>query len=135
MANSPKITAATANSMLNATYGSGNLNGGFIQIYTGTQPANCGDAITAQVLLATLPLGSVAFGSASGGAITANPVGPAQAVATGTASWFRMLTTGNAVFLDGSVGTSGCDLNLTSTSITAGDTVAITSVAISVPLQ
>ena len=132
MALSPKITQAVGNSMI-AVIGS-NVNGGSIKIYDGTQPTSGGAAITTQNLIATLPLAATAFGAASTGVITANPIGPAVAVFTGTAAWFRLLDGTNTPFLDGSVGTTGCDLNLNSTSITVGDTVAITSCTIAEPL-
>jgi hypothetical protein len=44
--------------------------------------------------------------------------------------WFRILTSANAAVVDGDVGTSGSDLNLNSTSITIGGSVAITSFTI-----
>jgi hypothetical protein len=60
-------------------------------------------------------------------AITAD----SSADASGTASWFRLLKSdGTTIVMDGDVGTSGSDLNLNSTAITAGGTVSVTSFAI-----
>ncbi len=82
-----------------------------------------------QVKLAHLAFGSTAFGSASAGVATANTItSDTSADATGTASWFRAYESdGTTKVFDGSVGTSGCNLNLGSVSIVAGGTVAISS--------
>ena len=50
--------------------------------------------------------------------------------ATGTATWFRIVTSGNTCVVDGTVGTSGANLNLATTSISSGATVSITSLTI-----
>lgn len=104
------------------------VNTGTLKIYTGTQPANANTAVTVQTLLATLTFSATAFGSPTAGLATANSITSATAVATGTAAWFRVLKSdGTTVVFDGSVGTSGCDLNLNSTAITSGATVAVSS--------
>jgi hypothetical protein len=101
---------------------------GKIRIYSGTRPATGGTATT---LLAELPCSATFAPAASGGVLTINAItSDASADATGTASWFRVLTSANAAVIDGDVGTSGSDLNLNSTSITAGGSVAITSFTI-----
>ena len=97
-----------------------------INIYDGSQPAGPDTALGAQVLLAQLTGNATFAPSASGGILTLNSItSDSSANATGTASWFRMTTSGGTAHIDGTVGTSGCDLNLSSTSITAGQTVAI----------
>lgn len=134
MANQPRITAGVANAMLNAAYEPG-CDGGNLLIYSGTQPAAGGGALSGNTLLATFPMGSPAFGAASGGILTANSIGTSVAAATGTATWFRLMdSTSTTTYLDGSVGTSGADLNLASTSITSGSVLAITSFTITEPL-
>jgi hypothetical protein len=50
-----------------------------------------------------------------------------SANATGTATWFRDVDSTGTCVMDGSVGTSGADLNLNSTSITSGVQVSCTS--------
>jgi len=105
------------------------LNSGFIDIYDGSQPANVGTAIGAQVKLAGLTLAATAFGAASNGVATAGAIGSdSDADATGTAAWFRAYKSDHttAVF-DGSVGTSGCNLNLGTVSIVQHGTVSVTS--------
>jgi hypothetical protein len=102
-----------------------------INLYSGTQPASPDTAITSQTLLATLTC-SATFGSESGGIETLNAIsngtGTAGAGAGTAATWFRITTSGGTAHVDGTVGTSGCDLNLTgSTSIATGQTVSVSS--------
>lgn len=103
-------------------------NAALLRIYDGTRPAT-GAAITTQTLLAELTCGTPFAGAASGGVLTANAItDDSSANATGTASWFRLVQSdGSTHVLDGNVGTSGSDLNLNATSITAGGTVSVTS--------
>lgn len=105
------------------------LDNGYLRIYDGTQPATADTALGAQVLLAELRFNAAAFpgataGVASAAAITAD----SSANASGTATWFRALASdGTTVIYDGSVGTSGCDLNLNSVAISAGAAVSVSS--------
>lgn len=107
----------------------GELNSGYLRIYDGTQPTNADTAIGAQVLLAELRFGATAFAAASNGVAAANAItADSSANATGTASWFRALKSdGTTVIFDGSVGTSGCDLNLNTVSIVSAAEVAVSS--------
>jgi hypothetical protein len=130
MALNSKLGVAYRNSALNTILA--NLNSGFIRIYDGTQPTDADTAITTQNKLSELTFSSTAFASASGGVATANAINddPA-AVATGTATWFRCLeSNGTTVIMDGSIGTSGCNLNLNTTSIVASARVSITSMTV-----
>lgn len=108
------------------------LNGGTLKIYTGAQPAVDG-AITG-TLLATLTLNATAFASAtasgSGGTMNANAITAGTAVATGTAGYFALISSGAATISTGACGTSGQELNLNTTSITLGDTVSVTSYSV-----
>lgn len=113
-----------------------NLNSGFMNIYTGSQPAVNG-SLTG-TLLVSLPLGATAFGNATaaGGTVTAtaNAITTATAGNTGTAGYFALLKSdGVTVIATGTVGTSGCDLNLATTSITSGQNVPITSFTVTMP--
>jgi hypothetical protein len=101
------------------------LNSGSLKIYTGSQPAI--NASPAGTLLATLTFGSTAFGNSSSGTATANAITSGTAVATGTAGCFVLEESGGTIVANGSVGTSGADLNLNSTSITSGATVSCSS--------
>lgn len=100
---------------------------GKIRIYSGTRPATGGTETT---VLAELPCSATFAPAPSGGVLTVNAITSATASASGTASWFRVLTSANAAVLDGDVGTSGSDLNLNSTAITSGGSVAISSFTI-----
>lgn len=101
-------------------------SGAKICIYQGTQPANANTAISGQTLLVTCTL-SGAFGTDANGTLTLGTVTPGTAVATGTAQFFRIFQSdGTTVVMDGSVGTSGADMNLDNTSINITQTVDIT---------
>jgi hypothetical protein len=127
MALSPSLANVGANAAANAVCGL--LNTGFIRIYDGTKPANADTGLAGNTLLAELRFGATAFGAAVAGVATANPITQdSDADATGTASWFRALETdGTTAVFDGSVGTSGCDLNLPTVAIAQHAIVQITS--------
>lgn len=101
---------------------------GLLRIYDGSRPASGGAATT---LLAELTCNATFAPAASGGVLTLNSITQdASANATGTATWFRIVTSGGTFCIDGSVGTSGSDLNLTTTSIVSGQPVSVTSFVI-----
>jgi hypothetical protein len=102
-------------------------SGSIIRIYQGTQPANANTAISSQTLLVSLTIvGS--FGTDANGTITIGAVTSAQAVATGTAQFFRIVKSdGTTVVMDGSVGTSDADMILNTTAIANTQTVTISS--------
>lgn len=103
-------------------------NTGYLRIYSGTKPANADAAITG-TLLAELTFGATAFAGASNGVATANAIGADTAAdATGTATHFRAWkSNGTSPVFDGTVGTSGADLNLNSVAIQSGAQVSVTS--------
>ena len=99
-----------------------------LAIYDGTQPATGGTATTK---LAELTCNATFAPAASGGVLTLNAISDdTSADATGTATWFRITSSGATHVMDGTVSTSGADLNLNSTSITALGTVSVTSFTI-----
>lgn len=100
---------------------------GLLRIYTATRPAT-GAAITTQTLLAELTFSDPIETSITGGVLTANTITQdSSANNSGTASWFRIVTSAGTFVMDGSVGTSGADLNLNTTAITSGVPVSVTS--------
>jgi hypothetical protein len=106
--------------------------GGKLRLYTsGTpgQPATADTALTDQVRLAELTLGTPAFGAAVAGVATAAPItADPSAAATGVATWFRVVQSDGVTSLfDGTVGTAGTDLVLNSASIQVGAEVSVTS--------
>lgn len=96
-----------------------------LEIRTGSQPADA-DTAASGTLLATLTLNDPA-GVQAAGVITIDvtPAITATAGNTGTAGWGRLKDSTGATVLDGSVGTSGADFIIDSTSITSGQTVAL----------
>lgn len=100
-----------------------------LRIYDGTRPATGGAATT---LLAELTCNATFAPAASGGVLTLNAITQdSSANATGTATWFRIVKAdGTTHVMDGNVGTSGSDLNLTTTSIVSGQPVSVTSFVI-----
>lgn len=133
MAADPRITNAVASAMCDTLVDL--LDTGYLRIYDGTIPTNADTAIGAQNLLAELRFGATAFGAASNGVATANAItADSSANNTGTASWFRALKSdGTTVVLDGTVGTSGEDLNLNTTSIVTAANVSVTSMTVTMP--
>lgn len=111
---------------------------GYIEIRTGSQPATVATAATG-TLLGTLPLSDPAFGnatSASPAVATASAItSDTNADATGTAGWFRAYDSDANAVIDGSItGTGGGgDMELDSTSIVAGGTIAVSSWTVSHP--
>jgi hypothetical protein len=122
-----KLTNLAANTEADAV--AALLNSGKIRIYDGAQPATADTALSGQNLLAELTFGNPAFGAAVAGVATANAItGDSSADYTGTAAWFRAFKSdGTTAVFDGSVGTSGCNININSTSITAGGSVNCTA--------
>lgn len=84
-------------------------------------------------VLATITLGDPSAAAASSGVLTFSgfPRSDTSADATGTAAAARIRDSNNTDIVTGlTVGTSGSDINLDSVSITAGQTVTITSATI-----
>jgi len=123
-----------------------------LEIYSGSQPANAdSDDTGTKLAVITLssgafssgsPTNGINFGEVSSGVLAkeAGEVWSGVGLAAGTAGWFRLYdnsyTTGasiSAVRLDGSVATSGGQLNMTNTSITIGGTTTVDSVALTMP--
>lgn len=131
-----KLTTATANQLADQLDAYTNAGGGAgkIIIYNGTEPATADTALSGNTVLATFTLSATAFGNAASGVITLAGVPlTVAASASGTASFFRLLRFDNAVVLQGSVNTSGAQLNLNTTTITSGVNVTITSGTVTMP--
>ena len=119
----------------------GGSSAGVIRVYTGSQPATPATTATGTLLL-EFPLSDPAFGSPATGVVTLD-VSPAvedEGIAAGTAGWFRILDSTEAAgtglgIVDGSVSASGGggDLILSTTTVSVGLDVSITSFAITMP--
>lgn len=113
------------------------FDGGTLIIYTGTQPASANDAPTGTVL-ATITLPTPAFGAAAAGVVAKSGTWQdVSADATGTAGWFRVSSAaGPGTYRwDGSVTATGGggDMELDTTSITAGGTVTVSTCQLTMP--
>lgn len=126
MASNLKYSNGTRNAQQQGliTYAGSNA---IIRIYAGTQPTNANTAITTQTLLAALTI-TGSFGTDSNGTLTISSVASTTAVASGTASFFRIVKSdGTTVVMDGSIGTSDADMVVNSTTVNSGENVQISS--------
>ncbi len=129
MANNLKYAATLKNSKLDQIT-SALGNAALLRIYDGSQPASPDTAVSSQTKLAELTCGTPFAGSASSGVLTANAITSANALASGTASWFRLTTSGGTAKIDGTVGTSGTDLIIDNTAINSGQQVSVSSLTL-----
>lgn len=109
-----------------------NAIGGYtLSIYTGSQPATANDAATGTKLVDITING---FNTPANGSATLDTSTPntGVAVATGIAGWGRIVG-GTGERIDGTVGTSGTDFTINSTSITNGATVTLTAMTVTQP--
>ena len=119
----------------------------FLDIYSGPQPASADDAATG-TKLCTIYRDAVSLGlnfeaSATNGELEKSgaETWSGNGVAQGTAGWFRLREAGDAGTgastsasrVDGSVATSGGQLNLGSLTIAVGAPVVISSAAFTLP--
>jgi hypothetical protein len=105
---------------------------GSLRIYSGTPPADADTALSGNTLLAQLALSATGFAGATDGTgkatAAANSITQdSSADATGTATFCRILTNGGAAKWQGTVSTSGANLNLVTTSIVATQPVSCSS--------
>lgn len=125
---------------------------GVLEIYSGAQPTDPDAAETGTKLVRiTVSSGAftpgaatngLEFGDAASGAIAkaAAETWSGVVLATGVAGWFRFYDNdyddgadATAIRFDGACGTSGAQLILSSTSMTAGATITIDSFSITLP--
>jgi hypothetical protein len=125
------------------------FSGGYLLLYAGPVPSSADDAIVGgtHTLLCDVRNNNTTTGitfasSASGGAITKNlsETWSRAAANTGTATFYRLVASSDTgasstteARLQGSIGTSGADLNLTTTSLTATTVYTIDTFSVSLP--
>ena len=134
-----KISTEAADAMLTTLAGS--LNSGKIRIYSGTEPATANTTLSGNTLLAEISFANPAFTlppTASGSdrvmSAASLPIQDTTADADGTATFFRCTNTaGTTTYYQGTVGTSGQQLNLTATNIVSGGVVSISSMSVTMP--
>lgn len=139
-----RINQAFANAIL-AMMLNGNITGAnglcaatsTLSIYNGTQPATADTAITSQTLLYSgYTIAASAFASAASGAaaLSATLTAGGVAAANGTATWFRWTQSPGGFVMDGSVGTTGADMTVSSTTYSTGSTApSVTACTLTLP--
>lgn len=138
-----KINTAARNAAANAIAAlvDGGSGAGKLRVYTGSAPAGPGTSPSGTLLL-EFTLSDPAFGAASAGTVTLDitPAVTTTGITTGTAGYCRFVDSTEAAgtglgVVDGSVTATGGggDLTLTTTSITTGLTVDITSFTLTMP--
>ena len=123
------------------------LDGGFIDIFTGSQPSSADYVETGTKLIrisSTSGTGAsdgLRFGTASAGVLPiTTPAWEGTVIADGVAGWFRFYGTGatsgtsnTEVRFDGAVGVSGSDLNLSHTNFVSTTKITLQSFNITEP--
>lgn len=129
-----RLSTDTRNRAADAVANDFNASGAArLYIYTGAQVTNVGDSETG-TLLATLTFSGTAFGSASNGICTANPITSGTAGASGTAGHFVIRDGSGNVIADGTCGQGSGDLSLDNAAIVAAATVSISSMTLTMPV-
>lgn len=127
------IADAVRNAMVDAA---GELvDGGTIQIRTGSKPASTQDAATGD-LLVTVSVANPAYAPASGGSAEMYTTGVSgTAVAAGEAGWFRAFDVSASACFDGTATASGGggDLIIVPNAFVIGTVCTVTSGSLSTP--
>ena len=140
-----KVSTGLRDSLLGTESLKTSLDGGFIKIYSGTAPVTADDAETG-TLLVTVSVDDtgtgLTFDAPSGGTMqkAAAEVWSGTIAVTGTATHYRYIQSGDTggsstteKRIQGTVGTSGADLNLSNTSLSAGALQTIDAYSITMP--
>jgi hypothetical protein len=111
------------------------FNNATLKMYTGAQPA--AGAAASGTLLVTITLPADAMAAAAAGVAVKSGTWSGTAVATGTAGWFRVESSSGSRWYDGAITATGAggDIELTSTSITSGQTVSVATFSITQPAE
>jgi len=105
------------------------IGGGTLVLYSsgGSPPAGPNEVATGTVLATFTFSAAGSQGTPAAGSMTLSFAAlTVVATGTGTADYFRVISSGSVALIQGSVGTSASDWNLSNTVITSGDNVAIT---------
>lgn len=141
------------NKALDGASGSGGVKallvGGFLDIFTGAQPASADYVETGTKLIrisstsGTSASDGLRFGTAAAGVLPLTvPAWTGSVTVAGVAGWARFYGTGGTtgtsateVRMDMSVGVSGADLNLSHTNLVVGSVLSITEFSITDPAE
>lgn len=96
-------------------------------------PGNLVFRTSGDVEVATLPFSATAFGAASSGVCTAATITSDTSATGGTTTKATLEDGAASIVITATVGTSGNDINLSSTTIGAGDTVSVSSLTVTMP--
>lgn len=135
-----RISAAAAIAQCNAITALAD-NGSKLQVYGGAMPATADTALSGQTLLVEFPLAADPFQDAAdttnGAVATGNPVEAQDAVATGTATWGRVVDSAGTTLWIGDVSTTAGTgaIKISSTSITTGIEISVISLSYTQPKQ
>lgn len=123
-ASAVRVAFAQITSHVTPTYDAGTATQ--LRIYDGTMPANAATALSGNNLLATIT--SLVYGTpnATTGAMTVSGTAESSATA-GTATFYRRTKSDGTCIEQGTVGTSGTDMTISSTTIASGANVSLSS--------
>lgn len=140
-----RLSTGLRNAMANSVATA--LRFGEIDIYSGAQPASP-DSPATGTLLGTVTIGTLGaagtgleFTAASGGVINKSGTWQFTGLANGTAGYFRFRgdaadangTSTTLVRMDGSIGTAGAVMNMSSTTIATGAVTTIDQFSLTIP--
>lgn len=146
-----RLSTGMANSLLNGGASNGlkaGLAAGFIAIYQGTQPADADTGAGATLLLGTVTnlddgVTGIQFDNAVAGVSSkaAAQTWRFHGLAAGVAGWFRIYeaagnpanTSATEKRIDGAIGTSGGDINITNTTIAIAAQTTIDAFTVTQP--
>lgn len=150
-----KLSTGLRTALAGATGFGVTFNQGVIHIYSGPQPVTADAPVSGTLLgIVTQAAGPFAFGSptnglefdaAVDGTVSKNPAQEwkFKGIADGTAGWFRLMgnaadALGNSTTsprLDGSIGTSGADLNLSNIAVRVNVPATVDVFTFGIPAQ
>ena len=131
-----RLSTASRNAACNAIVDLLDVGGvGSIQIRTGAQPANVGDAASG-TLLGTLGFSATAFGAAATGVATAAAISSdTSADASGTAGHARFLNGDGSINSDADCAQGSGTVNFDNSVVVSGGIIAISSMTVTVPIS
>lgn len=133
-----QLSNVAVKAMLDALTALMNAGGaGKLRIYSGTKPTDVDTALSGNTLLIDFALNATAFAASTdanpNALATANSITGVNASATGTATFYRILNNAGTAIEQGTVGTSGADCIITTTSVVSGAPCTVTSLTNTMP--
>jgi hypothetical protein len=134
------ISNVAAKAALDAVTALLNAGGaGKLRVYSGVMPADTDTALSGNTVLVDFALNATAFAASTdanpGATAAGNAVTGVSASATGTASFYRLLTNAGVAVSQGTVTATGGggDLTLTTVSVVSGAPCTVTSMTLTHP--